>query len=352
MALLLIYLILALSISFVCSLAEAGLLSISVAFLKGKAQNGDKKAQELLDMKTDVDKPLSAILSLNTVAHTVGAAGVGAQATMVFGQAYFGVVSGVLTLLILILTEIIPKTLGANYAKELYGVTSTSIKIMLWICYPLVLFSSFLTKRLTPKDNSGTISREELAVLASIGQQEGILEDKENKIIQNIIKLKSVSLDQIITPRIMMVSADSHMDLRGFLNDKEFLHFSRIPIYQDQKDNIIGYVLREVVFENLAEDKFNLKLIDIKRDILVFSERTSVVVAWNKFISHQEHIAVVTNEYGEISGLLTLEDILETLLGFEIVDEKDRIVDLRDFALKRWESKQKKYQYLDDKNKS
>ncbi|MHC5202380.1 CNNM domain-containing protein [Myroides sp. LJL119] len=347
MILLLVYLFTALFVSFICSLAEAGLLSVSVAFLKGKAQNGDKKAQELLDMKSNIDKPLSAILSLNTVAHTVGAAGVGAQATYVFGQAYFGIVSAVLTLLILVLTEIIPKTLGANYAKSLYKLSANSIKVMLWICYPLVILSSFVTKRLTKKENHSTISREEIAILASIGEQEGVLEGKENKIIQNIIRLKTVSVEQIITPRIMMKSADSQMDLRGFLQNKELLHFSRIPIYATQNDNIIGYVLREVVFENLAEDKFDLKLVDIKRDILIFSERISVVTAWNKFIEHQEHIAVITNEYGEISGLLTLEDILETLLGFEIVDEKDRIVDLRDFALKRWQSKQKKYQYLD-----
>ncbi|MHC5353236.1 CNNM domain-containing protein [Myroides sp. LJL115] len=347
MILLLVYLSLALSISFICSIAEAVLLSISVAFLRTKVESGDKNAQSMLDMKKDVDKPLSAILSLNTIAHTVGAAGVGAQATLVFGQAYFGVISAILTLLILVLTEIIPKTLGANYANELYKTSTKVIKMMIWVCYPLVLLSSFLTKRLTRGQNSNTTSREEIAVLASIGEQEGILEGKENRIIQNIIALKSVDVDQIQTPRIMMVSADSEMTLGEFLQNKELLHFSRIPIYQDNKDNIIGYVLREVVFEYLAEDKFDLKLSDIKREILVISQRNSVVDAWNKFIDNQEHIAVVTNDYGEVSGLLSLEDVLETLLGFEIVDEKDRIVDLREFAMQRWKSKQKKYQYLD-----
>ncbi|MDR2221813.1 MAG: CNNM domain-containing protein [Flavobacteriaceae bacterium] len=346
MTLLLVYLFLALAVSFICSIAEATLLSLSTSFLKSKAESGDKKALKMIELKGDIDKPLSAILSLNTIAHTVGAAGVGAQAAIVFGEAYFGVVSAVLTLLILVLTEIIPKTLGANYAKDIYGSMATTISVMVVISYPLVVMSSFLTKRLSKKEVESTTSREEIAILASIGEQEGILGVKENKIIQNVFKLNAVRIDEIHTPRIMMVSADEEMTLREFLKNKEFLHFSRIPVYNDTKDNITGYVLREVAFEYLAEDKFDVQLKEIKREILFVSEKLNVITTWNKMKEKHEHIAIVVNEYGEVDGLVTMEDIIETLLGFEIVDEKDKIVDLRKYAEERWQNRQKKHIYL------
>ncbi|MGL4585377.1 MAG: CNNM domain-containing protein [Flavobacterium sp.] len=346
MTLLLVYLFLALAVSFICSIAEATLLSLSTSFLKTKVESGDKKALKMIELKEDVDKPLSAILSLNTIAHTVGAAGVGAQATIVFGDAYFGVVSAVLTLLILVLTEIIPKTLGANYAKEIYGSMASTISVMMMVSYPLVVMSSFLTKRLSKKNTESSTSREEIAILASIGEQEGIIAVKENKIIQNVFKLNAVRIDEIHTPRIMMVSADEEMTLREFLKNKELLHFSRIPVYSDSKDNITGYVLREVAFEYLAEDRFDVKLKDIKRKILFVSEKLNVITTWNKMKENHEHIAIVVNEYGEVDGVVTMEDILETLLGFEIVDEKDKIVDLRQFAEERWQNRQKKYAYL------
>ncbi|MGS4344654.1 CNNM domain-containing protein [Myroides odoratus] len=347
MTLLFVYLFLALTVSFICSIAEAVLLSTPLAFLHSKADQGDIKAKALLLMKTDIDKPLSAILSLNTIAHTVGAAGVGAQATAVFGEAYFGVISALLTLLILILTEIIPKTLGANYYKTLYRPTATTISSMIWLCYPLVLLSTFLTKRLSGKQQESSISREELASLAGIGEQEGILEGKETKIIQNLIQLKDVAINTIHTPRIMMIHADENLKLQAFLTNKTLLHFSRIPIYSEHTENIVGYVLRDTIFEHLAADQFDIQLKEFKRNMLQFNERMSVLDAWSKLTEKHEHIALVTNEYGEVQGLLTLEDILETLLGFEIIDEKDKIVDLRKYAEERWKSKQRKYSFIE-----
>lgn len=347
MTLLLIYLFLALTVSFICSIVEAVLLSTPLAFLHSQGQQGDAKAKTLLQMKKDIDKPLSAILSLNTIAHTVGAAGVGAQATAVFGEAYFGVISALLTLLILVLTEIIPKTLGANYYKTLYRSTATIISTMTFVCYPLVLLSSFLTKRLSKKQPESSISREELASLAGIGEQEGILQGKEAQIIKNLIQLKDVSISTIHTPRIMMIHADENLKVEAFLQDKALLHFSRIPVYSKHTENIVGYVLRDVIFEYLAQDQFDVQLKSLKRNMLQFNERMSVLEAWSKLTAQHEHIAMVTNEYGEIQGLVTLEDILETLLGFEIVDEKDKIVDLRKYAEERWKSKQRKYAFME-----
>lgn len=345
MSLLLIYLFLALTVSFICSIAEAVLLSTPLSFLHSKVEQQDPKAKALVHMKKDIDKPLSAILALNTIAHTVGAAGVGAQATAVFGEAYFGIISAILTLLILVLTEIIPKTLGANYYKTLYA---RAISSMIILCYPLVLLASFLTRRLSKKQQESSISREELASLVKIGEQEGIFNGKETKIIQNLIKLKDVSVSTIHTPRIMMIQANEDTELSDFLAKKKWLHFSRIPIYNGHSENIVGYVLRDTIFEHLAADEFDIPLKEFKRNILQFNERMSVIEAWSKLTEKHEHIAIITNEYGEIQGLLTLEDILETLLGFEIIDEKDKIVDLRQYAEDRWKSKQRKYQFIEN----
>ncbi|MDT8415346.1 MAG: CNNM domain-containing protein [Flavobacteriaceae bacterium] len=346
MALLLLYLFIALFISFLCSVMEAVLLSTPISFLRSQVENGDKRAETMLALKEDVDKPLSAILSLNTVAHTVGAAGVGAQATIVFGEAYFGIVSAVLTILILVVTEIIPKTLGANYNKELVSISSKIIKSMIFITYPLVWISSILTKMLSRSKTELTTSREEISALASIGTQEGIFADKENKIIQNLIKLKSLKIKEVMTPRIVVVTANEDMTLEDFLKNKEFLHFSRIPIFQDNKDNVTGYIFRELVFEKLAEDQFNMKLKDIKRDIVHFPENMTLFDAWEEMLHRKEHISLIVDEYGGMDGITTLEDIIESLLGFEIVDEKDKIEDMQQYAIKRWQEKQKKYELL------
>ena len=300
----------------------------------------------MMRLKEDIDKPLSAILSLNTVAHTVGAAGVGAQATVVFGEAYFGLVSAVLTILILVVTEIIPKTLGANYSKELVGISAKIIKGMITITYPLVWLSSILTKMLSRDKSELTTSREEISALASIGTQEGIFADKENKIIQNLIKLKTLKIKEVMTPRIVVTTANEEMTLQEFLEKKEFLHFSRIPVYRENRDNITGYVFRELVFEKLAEDQFDLKLKGIKREIVHFPESLTLFDAWEEMLLKKEHISLISGEYGGMNGIATLEDIIETLLGFEIVDEKDRVEDMQQYAVKRWKEKQKKYELL------
>lgn len=348
MFLLLVYLFIALFTSFLCSILEAVLLSIPISYLKTKEEQGNTTAKTFLGYKEDIDKPLSAILSLNTIAHTVGAAGVGAQATIVFGEAYFGVVSAVLTVLILVFTEIIPKTLGANYAKELMSFTAIVIKIFVFITYPLVLASAILTKILSRKDKEMTVSREEISAMASIGTQEGIFIDKENKIIQNLIRLKDIEVAEILTPRIVVVTADEEMTLQEFLKNKNFLLFSRIPIFSGDRDNITGYVFREQVFEKLAEDQFDLKLKDLCRTIAVFPKTITLFVAWEKMLENKEHIALIADEYGGMDGIITLEDIIETLLGFEIVDEKDIVADMQQYARERWENKQKKYKLLSD----
>ncbi len=297
-------------------------------------------------MKENIDKPLSAILSLNTVAHTIGAAGVGAQAVKVFGEASFGIVSAILTILILIITEIIPKTVGARYWRYLARFSCHTIKGMIIITYPLVRMSALITRIFAKKSDEKTTSREEIAAMARIGAAEGIFSREENKIIQNILKLKTIKVTEIKTPRVVVAFADENQDLRDFLLNKDYLNFSRIPIYSGNEDNITGYVLRETVFEKLAEDKTGLKLKDLKRDILAVPDSIVLYALWEKLLANKEHIALIVDEYGGMDGIVTMEDIIETLLGLEILDEKDRIPDMREYARERWKKRQAKYNLL------
>jgi CBS domain containing-hemolysin-like protein len=322
---------------------EAVLLSTPLSYLKAKSEKGNKTADKFIEFKEDIDRPLSAILSLNTVAHTVGAAGVGAQATIVFGQAYFGIVSAILTILILVLTEIIPKTLGANYNRALMGTTVRIIKIMIFLTYPLVVASAFITRLISRKETGLTTSREEISAMATIGTKEGIFQAKENKIIQNLIRLKSIKVSEIMTPRVVVVVASEEMTLEEFMKNKDSLHFSRIPIFDETKDNITGYVLRGMVFEKLAEDQFTLRLKDIKREIISFTESITLFEAWEDLLHNREHIALIVDEYGGMGGIVTSEDIIETLLGFEIIDEKDKHSDMQKYALERWRKMKNKY---------
>ena len=330
---------------------ESVLLSTPQSFLLVKRNEGNNWANSFLKLKDDIDKPLSAILSLNTVAHTVGAAGVGAQAIKVFGEASFGIVSAILTILILVITEIIPKTIGARYWRGLAKFSSSTIRIIMFITYPLVYMSSAITKIFSKNDESLTTSREEIAALASIGADEGVFEEEEFKIIQNIIRLKNVKVTDIMTPRVVVAIADENLPVKEFLKSKNYLNFSRIPVYSENEENITGYVFRQTVFEKLAEDKYNLTLKDVKREIIIAPSSMVLFSLWEKLLESKEHIALIVDEYGGMDGIVTMEDIIETLLGLEIVDEKDTIVDMRQYAKERWEDRRAKYDLLDKAEK-
>ncbi len=351
MILLLFYLFLALFVSFLCSIMESVLLSTPISFLKAKEEAGHKSATTFIKLKNNIDKPLSAILSLNTVAHTIGAAGVGAQATEMFGELYFGIISAILTLLILIFSEIIPKTIGARYWRELALVSGVIINTMAIITFPLVILSGYITKLFSRDLNELSVSREEILAMANIGTEEGIFEEKENKIIQNLIRLEKVKVKEIMTPRTVVIVADENMSLKEFLIKKEFLYYSRIPIYSKNNENITGYVFRQTVFEKLAEEETNLKLLDICREIVIVHEFQTLLNIFKILLEKKEHIALVVDEYGGMDGIVTMEDIIETLLGLEIVDERDRITDMQQYARERWNERKAKYNNLDNKDK-
>ena len=326
---------------------ESVLLSTPLPFILVRQEEGSKWAESFIELKSNIDRPLSAILSLNTVAHTVGAAGVGAQVVKLYGEAAFGIASALLTILILIITEIIPKTLGAQYWRKLAGISSHLIKITIFITYPLVIFSSAITKLIAKNKDSQTTSREEIAALAGIGTDEGVLLKNEAEILQNLLKLKNVKAKEIMTPRVVVVVADENLKLSEFLKEKDYLTFSRIPIYKGNEENITGYVIRETVFENLAEDKHDLQLKDVKREIIVVPNSIKLFSIWEKMLERKEHIALIVDEYGGLDGIVTMEDIIETLLGFEIEDEKDTVTNMQEYARKRWERRKAKYKLLD-----
>jgi len=348
MALLLFYLFLALFISFLCSVMESVLLSTPLSFLHAKKEEGQKSAQTFIKLKSKIDRPLAAILSLNTIAHTIGAAGVGAQATKMFGEIYFGIVSAILTLLILIFSEIIPKTIGARYWRKLAMSSGIIINTLVIITYPLVLLTGYITNLFSKKKGELSVSREELSAMARIGAEEGIIMEKENKIIQNIIRLKNIKVSDIMTPRVVVTLADENMSLEEFLRNKEFLYYSRIPVYSNSRENITGYVFRQTVFEKLAEKEKNLTLKDLRREIIVVNELQTLLSVWEVLLEKKEHIALIVDEYGGVGGIVTMEDIIETILGLEIVDEYDRITDMQQYAREKWNERKAKYNMLID----
>lgn len=347
MGLLIFYLILALVVSFMCSVMEAVLLTTPLSHLVVKAEQGNRVAPKLIKLKKDIDRPLAAILSLNTIAHTVGAAGVGAQATRVFGEAYFGIISAVLTIMILVFSEIIPKTIGARYWRQLSIASGQAIRATIFITYPLVLVAALFSRMFSNREADTTTSREEISALVNIGKEEGIFGPRENRIIQNIIRLKKIRITEIMTPRVVVAAADENMKMKDFPKHKTLLHFSRIPVYHGDFENFTGYIFRQGVFEELSRDHHNKQLKEIKRDVLVVPGTSPVFRVWEQLLERKEHMAIVVDDFGGMEGLVTMEDIIETMLGFEIVDETDVVTDMQQLARERWAERQEKYKYLD-----
>lgn len=335
--LMLAYLIGALAISFLCSILEAALLSAPVSFISMKEAEGDKRAKRLHDYKNNIDRPVAAILSLNTIAHTIGAAGVGAEATHIFGEAYFGLVSAVLTLLILVFSEIIPKTIGASHWRRLVLPCTSIIRALIIICYPLVLLSELITKVFSTSSPQVSVSREEVSAMLNVGTEEGIFKPRENSTIQNFLTTAKVTAREVMTPSLVVASAPEEMTMSEFHGHKKFNPYSRILVYADSPELVTGYILRASVLEKLAEDKFDLTLSAIRRPIMSFSEDALVAEIWDKMIERKEHISIITDEYGCLRGIVTMEDVIETMLGVEIVDENDTTTDMQKYAREKWQ---------------
>lgn len=341
MTALLIFLLSAICISFLCSLLEASLMSTPISYVTMREEEGYKPATRFKKYKLDSSRPIAAILSLNTIANTIGSAGVGAQATRLFGSEWFGLVSAIVTILILVFAEIIPKTIGATHWKRLTGFTSGSIRILIIMLYPIVRSVEFLQKLLTPKGDEVMVTREEISAMADVAEESGELDEDENEVIQNLIGLEDLHADSAMTPRVVCSVAAESMTVGRFYKDKRFLHHSRIPVYNQSQDYITGYVLRMDALQLVADDKKDVPLGSIKREIASFQEEMPLDEIWGEMISKDEQIAVIIDEYGSFQGILTLEDVIETILGDEIVDEQDAVRDMQQFARDKWKRHRK-----------
>ena len=341
--------------SFLCSILEAVLLSITPTFINIKKQEGRHYAFNLERLKKDVDRPLIAILTLNTIAHTLGAMMVGIEAEKLpykielLGINTVGIISAIMTLLILIASEIIPKTIGATYWKQLAHFSSIGLDILI---FPLkwtgILHTLQLTTKLIGgKEHGSILSREHFMVMADMAHQEGVFQESESKIIRNLLNFKEVLAKDIMTPRTVLKTESESMTIEAFFKENSNLKYSRIPVYTDSPDNITGLVLKDEVFKEMAFDNGSKKLSDIKRDIIIIHRNLPIPQLFEKLVETKNHMALVVDEYGSVNGLVTQEDVIETLLGFEIMDESDSVADLQQLARKSWETRAKKLGMID-----
>lgn len=338
----LIYIIMFVSIalSALCSMLEATLLSTPLSFITGLEDQGVKGAERLKKLKQNPDRPISAILCLNTIANTVGASIVGSLVMEVYGNALIGVFSTIFTFMILIFSEIIPKTIGTSYWRKLAIPASAIISSMIFISFPLVWVLEHLTGMISSGSHQVSVSREDISAMVSVATEEEVVEKDEKKMIQNILKLDEFTAHMIMTPSVVVEMAPGDMTVKE-LYDSDLTH-SRIPVYDPETDEyVIGYVLRQEILEKMAEDKFTTKLSDILRPILTFGEEEPVGEIWEQLIEKKEHISVIIDEYGSVRGIVTMEDVIETMIGHEIVDEKDEVVDMQEYAKEQWEKAQK-----------
>ncbi|MGP4952440.1 CNNM domain-containing protein [Psychrobacter sp. T6-1] len=332
-ALLILFVAIAIGISFLCSLAESVLLSMTPSFIADVQERNPKKAAMLKRLKVDnIDQSLAAILTLNTVAHTLGSIGAGAQATIVFGSTWFGLFSGVMTLAILFLSEIIPKTLGTVYWRQLSGIVALFVRGIIVLLYPLIWISEKLTKLLVRGKEANVFSRREFAALASIGEESGQIDPLESRIIRNLLAFGAIKVEDIMTPRSVMLAFEQKKTVAELLVDRPKLTFSRLPIYDEDLDNITGFVLKTDMLLAKVNHAMHKPLTQFKRDITFVFSKMKLFDLLELMLKNRIHIAVTVGEYGEVKGLVTLEDVFETLLGLEIVDEIDRVEDMQALA--------------------
>jgi len=329
MTLLLAYFFLALFLSFLCSLLEAVLLSTPASYSSILSKQNASQGDRLERFKENINRPLAAILTLNTFAHTLGAAGVGAQTLELYGESSVAIASGILTLLILVFSEIIPKTIGSVYWRGLIGNTTLIIEVLIFFTYPLVLLAEYISNF---GEDEATVTREEVIAMAEMGEDEGVLEEQETDIIENTLKLKDVKVKDIMTPRSVIFAVNSDFTVGQVLEEHETLDFTRIPIIEGNLDAIKGMVNRYEIIKRKAEDQFSTRMHEISQEVPFVNEYDPIDKVLELFIKNRDHMALVEDDDHILTGLITLEDAIETILGQEIVDEHDSVVDMRDLA--------------------
>jgi len=333
-----------LGVSFLCSLLESFILSVTHAHISIVSKDRPALGKKLSYFKENINRPLSAILSLNTIANTVGAASVGAITLIEFGSSWVAIMSGVLTLSILIFSEIIPKTIGALYWKRILIPATFAVQVLITMTYPLVVLLELLSKWLAKEGNGDKVSREEVIAMAELGEDEGTIEESESTVIENVLMLDDIPVEEVLTPRSVIFALDKTSSVREVLDKYNDIEFSRIPVYEEELDNIIGIVRRHVLLKSKAEDQFDVTMGELAKPIHTVEENDSVGDVLDEFVKRREHLFMVKDQFGQVAGLITLEDAIETLLGIEIVDETDSVVDMRKLALDNWRKKRWKSQ--------
>ncbi len=342
MGLLFAYVGLALGVSFLCSVLEAALLSLTPGFVAARERDG--AGDRLRRLKEEIDRPLAAILSLNTVAHTIGAAGAGAQAAKVFGNNAVAIFSAALTLLILVASEIVPKTLGAVYWRQLAPFVSAVVPVLIVLTYPLVLLSELLARLIAPSKRKGhTVNREEFSALADIVRREGLFDPKESRVLANVLRFRKLTAEDIMTPRIVVVGFDETQTIADVYADEHQLRFSRFPVYKGDLDNVTGMVLKHDMLVRIARDEDDTPLHTIRREIHTVSSKTRVTDLLDAMLRTRQHQMLVIGPYGGSVGVVTLEDVVETLIGMEIVDETDDVTDMQILARKQWDDRARRH---------
>ncbi|MGI9274919.1 MAG: CNNM domain-containing protein [Endozoicomonas sp.] len=330
------YVFTALAVSFLCSVFEAVLLSISPAYVVSLEQKGSRWAPIIRELHDNIDRPLAAILTLNTIAHTIGASGAGAQAAKVYGDAYVGVFSAVLTLLILLLSEIIPKTIGANWWQSLAPFMAVCVRTVVKLLLPLIWVTEFITRKLSPRDKKNPYLRDEIRAMADIGAEEGALHGTESDLMKNMLRFRDLRIIEIMTPRSVLFTLPETLTTEDYMREYPENAFSRVPVYGDEPDDINGFVMKNDILMANYREGGSVKLSELKRPIIAVLENEPLPKLMSTLLENRSHIAMVVTEYGDIRGVVTLEDMIETLLGREIVDESDEAVDMQQVARQKW----------------
>ncbi|CDF81146.1 conserved hypothetical membrane protein (DUF21) [Formosa agariphila KMM 3901] len=342
--------------SFLCSILEAVFLSVTPTFINVKKNEGKAYATTLENLKKEVDKPLIAILTLNTIAHTLGAMMVGIQAESlpykfeILGVNTVGVVSAIMTFLILVVSEIIPKTIGAKYWQELANFTAKTLTILI---FPLkwtgiLWLLERATKLVGGKGHGSVLSREDFHAMANMAEEDGVFQESESKILKNLLTFKDILAKDVMTPRTVIKTANDTTTVQDFFKENSNIRFSRIPVYTDTPDNITGLVLKDEIFKEMALGNGSKTLKDLKRNIIIIERNIPIPTLFEQLVESKNHMALVVDEYGSVSGIVTMEDVIETLLGLEIMDESDHVANLQALARKSWEVRAKRLGLIND----
>ena len=342
MDLLILYFALAVGISFLCSVLEAVLLSVNMSYIAVLEKEKPTIGKLLRLHKENINKSIASILILNTIAHTLGAAAVGAQAAALFGNDAVVIISMIMTFAILFLSEIIPKTIGAVYWKELAPLSAHFIRVFIWLTYPIILSTLFITDKISKgRDDANSLTKEELLESMLLSEDEGVIDEKESDVIENILNLDNIKVNEVLTPRSVVFGIDESMSIKEVIaTQPAIFKFSRIPVYNGSIEEVTGLVLTKKIFKQALEDD-SVTLGEIKKKIVSINENIPVSKALDMLIAKKDHMFLVMDNYDQTEGILTLEDCVETILGVEIMDESDTTEDMRELAKRKMKLKRK-----------